>query len=156
MHHPPLLERTGFEPSIWAPHCAMLKSCCFFFPELAYSYCVPSTSKKIISTLRAQLELFTEVLCLRGPPLPSRVDYKNILLHFDFKEEYLFEFNGIVPGSITITTDPGPCCFTARNAYAAALLLPGFGSLGFSPLLAPLKRKWNVNISRYSSALDLT
>eukprot|EP00667_Euglena_gracilis_P019976 EG_transcript_21508 len=45
---------------------------------------------------------------------------------------------------------------TARNAYAAVLLLPGFGSLRFSPLLSPLKRKWNSNVCKYAHFWDPT
>jgi len=44
----------------------------------------------------------------------------------------------------------------ARNAYSAALLVPGFQSLRFEPLLQPFKRLWNVSIEKYASFWSAT
>ena len=39
----------------------------------------------------------------------------------------------------------------ARNAYAAALLIPGWSQLRFEPGLQPFKRQWNSNVEKYST-----
>jgi hypothetical protein len=42
-----------------------------------------------------------------------------------------------------------PC--QARNAYSAALLVPGFSQLRFLPVLQPYKRQWNSSVEKYAT-----
>jgi len=42
----------------------------------------------------------------------------------------------------------------ARNAYAAMLLIPGFGALRFHSLSTPYKKEWNKNTEKYSYFWD--
>ena len=42
----------------------------------------------------------------------------------------------------------------ARNAYSACLLIPGFQSLRFNPLLTPVKKLWNKGGPKYASFWD--
>ena len=43
---------------------------------------------------------------------------------------------------------------TASNAYAALLLIPGFQTLKFHPLLAPVRNLWNKSVPKYAVFWD--
>ena len=42
----------------------------------------------------------------------------------------------------------------ARNAYSALLLLPGYQSVRFHPLLSPYKKMWNIATEKYACFWD--
>ena len=43
---------------------------------------------------------------------------------------------------------------TARNAYAALLLIPGFQSIRFHPLLTRVHKSWNKHTPKYAALWD--
>ena len=57
----------------------------------------------------------------------------------------------VAEGILTLSTQS---LHDARNAYCAALLLPGFSSLRFSSLLQGIKKRWNVSVQKYASFWD--
>ena len=57
-----------------------------------------------------------------------------------------------IASQILLLNDISPS--EARNAYSACLLLPGFSSLKFSPLLQKCKKLWSKTVPKYTDFWD--